>query len=571
MGVFNNLKVKLKMGVMVAVSVIFLIILGLVGTYNLQQSAQTIDKLYQDSLMPVETIDKIKTNILDDNLHVVQLLSETDASRLVTIKEEMGDISVDNTKQYAKLKSMKLDSTTKTLIEKVSNDREAYNTAKDNVLKLVIAGNYAEARSVYITVVEPLVDTYTEGCSKVSANLAKNAEDMSKKASEESKRAVNVMVGVIVLSVIFLAIICYIIAGAISKPLIRMVGICREFAEGDFRDKPRVMLRKDEIGQLADALADMRTQLRMAFTKVNVSAEQVAAASEELTATSEQSATAVTQVAESINDVAQGAQSQVEHVEKSTEMVTDILSHLTNVTGMALTATESSDNTTRLARDGSVSVDKAVNQMAVIDQVVSESATVVNKLGEKSKEIGTIVDTIQKIADQTNLLALNAAIEAARAGEHGRGFTVVAEEVRKLAEQSKESSIHISKLISETQLDTANALVSMNRGSEEVKSGTLAVNGAGEAFDNIRKQVDVISMQIKDIRDSIENMNAQGSRISESMVTVSEYSKKTMGESQTVSAATEEQSAAMEEIASSSHGLAILAQELQDSVRKFQI
>ena len=179
-----------------------------------------------------------------------------------------------------------------------------------------------------------------------------------------------------------------------------------------------------------------------------------------------------------------------------------------------------------MAKEGENSVEKAVSQMSKIEQTVNNSASVVAKLGERSKEIGQIVDTISGIAGQTNLLALNAAIEAARAGEQGRGFAVVAEEVRKLAEQSQEAAKQIAILIGEIQGDTDKAVVAMNEGTREVKVGAEVVDDAGKAFGQIADLVTQVSEQVKEISAEIQQMASGGQQIVSSVKTIDELSSK---------------------------------------------
>ena len=164
---------------------------------------------------------------------------------------------------------------------------------------------------------------------------------------------------------------------------------------------------------------------------------------------------------------------------------------------------------------------------------VSSSAQVVAKLGERSKEIGQIVDAISGIAGQTNLLALNAAIEAARAGEQGRGFAVVAEEVRKLAEQSQEAAKQIANLISEIQTETDSAVVAMDDGTREVKIGTEVVNTAGQAFKEIVSLIAEVSSQIREISAAIQQMASGSQQIVASVRNIDSISKGTAGQTQT--------------------------------------
>lgn len=360
-------------------------------------------------------------------------------------------------------------------------------------------------------------------------------------------------------------------ARIITRPLKAMLSFSQELANGDFRDKPRTFVSNDEIGQLADALVNMRSSIRTMMKHVNESAEQVAASSEELTASADQSAQAANQVASSITDVAKGAEEQLIAASNASAVVEQMSAGIQQIAANTNEVSEQSAQAANKAQEGNKSVEKAVTQMAQVEQTVTTSAEIVTQLGERSKEIGQIVDAISSIAGQTNLLALNAAIEAARAGEQGRGFAVVAEEVRKLAEQSQEAAKQIATLINEIQCDTDKAVVAMNDGTREVKLGAEVVNASGQAFREIADLVTQVSAQVKEISTAIEQMAIGSQHIVGSVKRIDELSKKASGETQTVSAATEEQSASMQEIDSASQELAKLAMELRETINKFQV
>lgn len=365
-----------------------------------------------------------------------------------------------------------------------------------------------------------------------------------------------------------------VIATLITRPIlssIRQGLACAEaMAQGVFNQQITVQ-SKDEMGQLLYSLDRATTNLRVLIKQVSNSAESVAASSEELTASAEQSAQAANQVAISITTVAQGTEQQMNAVTTTTAVVEQMSASIQQVAANANAVTVVADKTASAAKQGDKAVDTAIDQMEQIESSVSSSAQVVAKLGERSKEIGQIVDTISGIAGQTNLLALNAAIEAARAGEQGRGFAVVAEEVRKLAEQSQEAAKQIATLISEIQVETGNAVVSMNNGSHEVKVGTEVVNNAGKAFKEIVTLVSDVSTQVREISAAIQQMAAGSQQLVGSVRDIDHISKDSAEQAQTVSAATEEQSASMEEIAASSQALAKMAEDLQVAVRKFKV
>jgi methyl-accepting chemotaxis protein len=300
-------------------------------------------------------------------------------------------------------------------------------------------------------------------------------------------------------------------------------------------------------------------------------AEQLAASSEELTASAEQSAEASNQVAAAITEVAQGADKQLHLIDTTTQHIEHMTKGIGQVADNAAVVSASADNTAKAANDGEVAVEKAVNQMTVIEEKTTLTAKVIAELEAKSKEIGQIVETIASIAGQTNLLALNAAIEAARAGEAGKGFAVVAEEVRKLAEQSHGAAEQITQLISEVQQKTDNAVIFMNEGKQEVTIGSEVVTTAGQSFRDIIRMIREISNQVHEISGAIEEITSGSQQIVSAVREIDKESKGASKRTQTVSAATEEQSASVEEISSSSHALANMAEELQTLIQKFKV
>lgn len=373
------------------------------------------------------------------------------------------------------------------------------------------------------------------------------------------------------ISLIVSIFITYKITLCIVKPIDVIRQISEKVAGGDLRLEKLNIISQDELGQLAGSFEKMTTNMAALIRKIQAGAEQVAASSEELTASAEQSAQAVSQVAGTISDVANGAEEQLKAVDKTSAVVVQLSAGIQQVAASSNQVAEQSVQAADKAKEGSASVEKAVSQMLHIEQTVNNSAEVVAKLGEGSKEIGQIVDAISGIAGQTNLLALNAAIEAARAGEQGKGFAVVAEEVRKLAEQSQDATKQIAALISDIKKDTEKAVIAMDEGTREVKVGTEVVTMAGHTFKEIATLITQVSEQVKSISAAIRQMASSTQQIVEAVEEIDEHSKTAVGQAQTVSAATEEQSAAMEEIASSSQNLANLAQDLQTAVSQFRL
>lgn len=378
------------------------------------------------------------------------------------------------------------------------------------------------------------------------------------------------VLGAIVI-VLILAGIVWLAIVKIVNALHIMMDLSAALSAGDFRETDHKIDRDDEIGELSRSLLDMRSSLRSLMREVSSSAEQLAASSEELTASAEQSAQVSTQVAMSITKVAEGSDKQVMALDQVTEKVEQIVENINTLTQNTGDVAAHSDDTAIQAMKGNQAVQTAVEQMNSIEQAVGISAQVIEGLGERSKEIGQIVDTISGIAGQTNLLALNAAIEAARAGEQGKGFAVVAEEVRKLAEQSQDAAKHIAALISQIQVDTKNAVTTMQKGTQEVALGTKIVNDSGELFHEIATRITQVNQKIKEAQDSVVEISSGSKQITHSTQDIHGLSKIASEEAQNVSAATQQQSASMHEMSTASRSLAVLAQKLQNAISKFKM
>ncbi len=380
------------------------------------------------------------------------------------------------------------------------------------------------------------------------------------------------LLGILDVMILILAcILAIFLARRISKPLGKVAASAQSIASGDLRVITIQYTAKDEIGDMVQAFTAMTDNLRHVVGQVAKSAEQVAAASEELTASSEQSAQAAGQVAETVTNVASGASSQLVTVEQTVSVVGDMALAITHIANNANQVSEKSEETAQVASDGGDAVNLATKQMQIIEESVAQSAQVVQQLGTSSQQIGEIVDVISGIAGQTNLLALNAAIEAARAGEQGRGFAVVADEVRKLAEQSQEAAQRIAVIIRDIQGETGKAVAAMNQGTIEASKGTEIITSAGERFHAITTMIQELNGQIQDIGTAAEKLSISSGDVVSSVDSVKSIAGDTAGDTQTISAATEEQSASMEEIASSSQALASMANELQVVVSQFRL
>ena len=344
-----------------------------------------------------------------------------------------------------------------------------------------------------------------------------------------------------------------------------------EMSKGNLKLRPLVVTSQDELGQMADGFNTMLQHLKTMITQIISTAEQVAASSQELTASSQQAAEAATHVAQSVVDVAGGMAKQLSSMDEAKSSIDTAFGDISTMTDKANVVTENTEQMAGAADTGSQLMQNAMDKMNGIEKSVANSVEVVKKLGENSKQIGEIVESISSIVDQTNLLALNAAIEAARAGEAGRGFSVVAEEVRKLAEQSQESAEEIKNRINIIQGDTKEAVNAMESGTREVSAGTQAIREVGEQFQDITNRVSSIKTEMEEINSAVQTVLRGMQNVVGAMDNIDQVSRDTSEETQSISAAAEEQSASSEEIASAAHSLSGLAVELQTAMSKFKV
>jgi methyl-accepting chemotaxis protein len=406
--------------------------------------------------------------------------------------------------------------------------------------------------------------------------------------------------------------------------LVNMSAIAGKISEGDLTAEVTPQSEQDALGNafhkmlvnlrfLVGNVTNSASNLTMASAKLSSSASQAGQATNQIAATMQQVARGTSQQSESvthttasveqmnqaIEGVAKGAQEQAQEINRAAEITHQIVGAVQQVTLNAEAGAKGSLQAAQVAKGGAQTVLATIQGMENIKEKVTLSAQKVQEMGARSNQIGVIVEAIEEIATQTNLLALNAAIEAARAGEHGKGFAVVADEVRKLAERASGATKEIGALVKEIQRTVADAVSAMQAGSGEVENGVTQANQAGQALQEILKASETVSNQVEEIVaaakqvnelssglvtaiDSVsaiveqntaatEEMSANSNGVTQAIENIASVSEENSAAVEEVSASSEEMSAQVEEVTSDAHSLAEMANDLQKVVARFKL
>ncbi|WP_405153592.1 methyl-accepting chemotaxis protein [Paenibacillus sp. FSL K6-0108] len=371
-------------------------------------------------------------------------------------------------------------------------------------------------------------------------------------------------------AVILGSVIVSIVSGRLTKPILKIAKRLKSVADGDLTVEEVKMKSKDEIGELSKDFNEMIKNMRYLIRQVDLSTKQVASSSKELNLGAEHTSQATENITISIQESAVGAQEQQRMLQRTTNSLEEISIGIQRIAESSSTIADSSVDAMELANIGSTAIEHTTKQMNLINHSVNETDVVMRMLDERSQQIGTMLQAITDIAKQTNLLALNASIEAARAGEEGRGFSVVAAEVRKLAEQSNQSSEQISTLIQDMRTDIEQSLKTLERVKQDVDSGIQIASETEQQFNKIVGSTNFIAQQTEELASVTQQITASVQEITAGQEQVSNLALQAADNSQNIAASSEEQLASMEQITSLATTLSDMSQQLERLTIQFK-
>ncbi|PSL42594.1 methyl-accepting chemotaxis protein [Salsuginibacillus halophilus] len=545
----------------VGIAVILAAAIGFALT-QMNQMSQTFDFLLNEERELQGTVAEIEANVNQQSSRFrAYLLNEEDADldSVYELNMETGDL-IEEAQELA------VNPAHEETLEELWSSNISYRSNARGVENLNDSMVDYANRSVI-----PIGRDMREDTQALLASLDEDVAAATDETLAEAGQTI-LLVSIISIGAVILAVVAgVLISNRIARPIISLSHAASQMADGDLTAEKQQLKTNDEINDLNEAFETMKANLRGMIGRIATGAQSVAASSEEMKASADETSSATQQITESIQEVAGGADRQTQQTSEAQATSQEINEGMSQIAETVEHVSQSSLHAGENASNGVKVIDDTVEQMESIDAQSEQLVQKVSGLSKQSEQIDEIISMITSIAEQTNLLALNAAIEAARAGEHGKGFAVVADEVRKLAEQSNQSAQEVSSLITQIQEGINESVEMAGGGREAVQSGLKHVGEARQEFTSISSSIQDVTGQIQEVVAAVEEMSAGTDTLNTAVQTTAEEASSTSSYAENVAASAEEQMASMEEVSSAADSLSEMAEDLEEEVQKFKI
>jgi methyl-accepting chemotaxis protein len=539
---FVDLSMRIKLLVSFVVIGTIAGVIGAVGIVNTKAISERDTQMYEHMVVPLSQLNTLVVNYHEFSTTILEMIASKDPSKVDTYAE----LIAATRELIAKSSS---DFAQSILTKEMRDDFAALKEARTEigpyittVLDLARRGKFEEARIVWL---KDAADVKVKEARAIDAMIdlmLAQANGLSEENSRAASSSTLIILVCMIAGVIASLCMGYFLSRMIVNPLHKTIDMISEMDRGNLTARLS-MTRKDEIGQLAQTMDRFADSLQEALLEVS---EVVSAA-----------ASAAAQISASTEEMAAGANEQTTQAGEVAAAVEEMTQTILENSKNASATSEAAKQSKLAAETGGRVVEETVRGMQRIARVVRTSADTVKALGKSSNQIGEITGVIDDIANQTNLLALNAAIEAARAGEHGRGFAVVADEVRKLAERTTKATKEIAGMIKQIQSETAGAVVSMEAGTREVETGIRLVDEAGMSLHEIVQTSQRVTDMIMQIASASEQQSSASEQIAKNV--------------ESISSVTAQTATGTQQVAQAANDLNRLTVQLHDLVARFKL
>ncbi len=623
---FQNLGLRSKIVLLVSVLVVFTGIIGVYAVINMNNITENTVTLGENTVPKITHVGRLRAELGDLNMVVLRHMLCDEEAEYSEIEAELQHHKQEAEESFEALRNLLVADSDQEIYNSMVMQWEQFLNLIDNIVALSGIG-----------VSSGIVETYRSHAVEAGDNMARDLDKLAASIEAETNEVIGQSLATAVSgrTAVIVVLIGLIIAGFgvglfiardIANPMRELVRITAKIASGDLTEDVQAT-SSDEVGRLMQTFGDMLKNLRNVIGEATASALAVAGTSEELAASAEQSSSAaleisstmgqmsagveeqtastnetaasVHQLNEAINQVARGAEAQVQSVHHASVVLNDMKKSMDEAIEALQQVNSASKQSAGSAAKGSQSIENVIASMKHIKEAADTVALTIGELDTYSQDIGRILEVIDDIAEQTNLLALNAAIEAARAGEHGRGFAVVADEVRRLAERSSVETKAIAELITRVRQASDKAVKAITGAGEQVETGNTltaeaktvldeivqnaidaetlltnlieSVEGLEKAGKKVEKSIDEIVSISEENTAATEEMSASAGEVKQAIDNIASISEETAASVEEISASTEQVNASIDQIASSAAELANMAAKLTEAVSVFKI
>ncbi len=544
MKLFTDVKIGRRLGIGFGITLCLMVVIVTTGIFALRSINDRLDRIITVNTSKIKHANNIRSAFADVTYLVGEIVTSQDQSIREGAKKQIDEIRINYKKSLEELERLESNQEGRNLIAKLKEEVVKGREANNAAIELGMSGNTKEGAEKYGTLIG-FVQNYIQAAEAVvrynEGRIHYRSEEAKKSASTVS--IIFILLGIITLCIgVFFSVFT---TRSIAIPIMRCSSHIDMMAKGDFSIPVSIhaIKRQDEMGIFARSMDAMNKNLGRTLKEVMSSASSVASASMQLSASAE--------------NLSKGAMDQVERATQVATASTQMNQASDDIAKNSNKVTESAGGAVSVAREGQGVVDKAIHEVNIIAETVKTASEFVKELGTQSAKIGDIITVIEEIADQTNLLALNAAIEAARAGEQGRGFAVVADEVKKLAERTSASTAEIADMIRAISRGVTMTVESMDKAKSNVATGVEYSSQAQTALQDIIQSADDLYGGVHQIATAIEEMSATTDEITRDINQISDVTAENLSSS--------------EEISGAAVGLSKLASSLERAVQSFKV
>ncbi|WP_405099954.1 methyl-accepting chemotaxis protein [Oceanobacillus sp. FSL H7-0719] len=562
--IFNFKTIKTKM--LAGFSVVILLIIGLaiVNTTGFTKNNKDMSNIIENQLPILIADETINAKSLQRLVAVRGYLLTGDEQ----FKEDFNTYTEEAAGAIAVINESSNSEDMKELIDKTAE-------WKDIIFNEVFAaydqGNQEKALETLEEKAVPLSNEITTGFERIVVEREAEINEVGQENIAQGEKTLQIVLIVTVVIIVTSGVVAIVVSRLISRPITKVMDRMKLIAGGDLANEPLEITARDETGQLTVATNEMNKNMQELLNQIQIVSETVSSQSEELTQSSNEVMTGTEQVASTMEEIAAGAESQANNAGDLSEKMGIFTVKIQETSKESTTMHGSSNAVLELTNKGAEMMHSSVEQMTKINEIVNQAIGKVEGLDTHTQQISELVEVIQDIADQTNLLALNAAIEAARAGEHGKGFAVVADEVRKLAEQSSNSVTSITDIVDRIQSESGIVVGSLKDSYQDVIQGAEQITATGATFERIQSAIKLSVEMIEQITKNLAEIAVSNEEMNVSVQEIAAISEESAAGVEETSASTQQTSSAMQQVAASSDDLSKLAEELNDLVRQFKI